>query len=92
MLPGETLGRLAERMERIQLDPGEGLDPSTGEDGRFYLVLAGMLQTSAGVLRAGDAFGGPEPVPSSIRALVPSAVVACDRVTYDHYLGPVSGR
>ena len=92
MLAGETLGRLAERMERVELDPGEPLDPFAEGEGRFYLVLAGMLQTGAGVLRAGDAFGGPEPVPSAIRALVPSAVAVCDRDTYDRYIGPVSGR
>jgi hypothetical protein len=91
MLSGETLGRLADRMERVELDPGEVLDPSAGGEGRFYLILAGILQTDAGLLRAGDAFGGPEPVPSSIRALVPSAVAACDRETYDRYIGPVSG-
>jgi hypothetical protein len=45
-LPGETLGRLGERMERRELDLGEKLDAN----GRFGVVLAGMLRGGPGLL------------------------------------------
>ena len=48
-LPGETLGRLGERMERRELDLGEKLDAT----GRFGVVLTGMLRGGPGLLRPG---------------------------------------
>ena len=59
-LPGETLGRLAARMEREELPAGSAVVREGDRGDRFYVVLAGMLavsQASRGpqsVLRPGD--------------------------------------
>lgn len=88
-VPGETLGRLAERMERIDLEPGETIGGTASEPDRFYLVLSGMLSTADGMLRAGGSLG-PGPLTAPARAVVPSAVASCDRETYDLYIAPLS--
>jgi hypothetical protein len=65
--------RLAERMERRELAPGEPLD---GE-GRFGVVLAGMLQGGGGLLRPGDSFS------ARVTAMTPATVASCERAVYD---------
>ena len=85
-VPGETLGKLAERMERMSLDPGETIEETTAP-GSFYVVLAGML-SGGGVLRPGDSFGGGHPF-GEVRAAMPSTVATCDRETYDLYIAPL---
>lgn len=85
-LPGETLGKLAERMERITLDPGETIAEASAPGG-FHVVLAGML-SAGGVLRPGDTFGGGRPF-GTARAITPSTVARCDRETYERFLAPL---
>ena len=72
-VPGETLMRLAERMERKQLAAGEGFD---GE-GRFGVVLAGMLRGEGGLLRPGQTFS------TRVTAMTPATVASCDRAVYE---------
>jgi hypothetical protein len=72
-LPGETLTRLAERMERRDLGPGEQLDAS----GCLGVVLAGMLNGPGGLLRPGDTFAG------TATAATPATVATCPRADYD---------
>jgi hypothetical protein len=72
-LPGETLARLGEQMERRELEPGESLE---AED-RFGVVLAGMVRGPAGALRPGDTFS------TSVTALMPATVASCDRTVYE---------
>ncbi len=72
-VPGETLMRLAERMERRELAPGEPLDG----DGRFGVVLAGMLRGEGGLLRPGDSFS------ARVTAVTPATVASCERAVYD---------
>ncbi len=83
-LPGQTLGRLAERMEREQLSPGERLEAHD----RFYVVLAGMLSSATGVLRPGDAVADSR----TARAITPATVASCDRPTYEELVGPLNAR
>jgi hypothetical protein len=85
-VPGETLGKLAERMQRISLEAGETISESSAPE-RFYIVVAGMLN-AGGVLRPGDHFGADRPF-GEARAMMPSTVVACDRETYDLYVAPL---
>lgn len=75
-LPGETLARLGEQMERRELGPGETVDGS----GRFGVVLAGMVRGSA-LLRPGDVFDGP------VSAVMPAVVATCDRSVYESFVG-----
>lgn len=72
-VPGETLMRLAERMERRELAAGEPLE---GE-GRFGVVLAGMLRGPSGLLRPGDSFS------TRVTAVTPATVASCDRAVYE---------
>lgn len=74
-LPGETLARLGEQMERRELAPGETVDGS----GRFGVVLAGMVRGSA-LLRPGDLFEGP------VTAVTPATVATCERAVYESFV------
>jgi hypothetical protein len=76
-LPGETLTRLAQRMERRELGPGERLEAS----GRLGVVLAGMLTGPGGMVRPGEIFDGP------VTAATPATVVSCPRADYDELVG-----
>jgi ATP-binding cassette subfamily B protein len=99
-LPGETLTRLAQRMQREEV-PAGGAVVTEGEDGdRFYVVLSGMFtvsQASLGarrVLRPGDYFGEVAlaldvPRTASVRALTPATVASCDRATFDEFIRPL---
>jgi hypothetical protein len=72
-LPGETLGRLGEQMERRGLDLGEKLDAT----GHFGVVLTGMLRGGPGLLRPGDTFEGP------VTAITLATVATCERAAYE---------
>ena len=99
-LPGETLTRLAARMEREAVPPS-GAVVQEGERGnRFYVVLQGLLtvtQEGRGerrLLRPGDTFGEVAlamdvPRTATVRALVPSVVASCDRETFDEFIRPL---
>jgi CRP-like cAMP-binding protein len=99
-LPGETLAKLAARMDREQVAPGAAVIRE-GEPGeRFYVVLSGMLavsQESMGarrLLQPGDYFGEVAlameiPRTASVRALTPAVVASCDRETFDELLRPL---
>jgi hypothetical protein len=71
-LPGETLTRLGERMERRELAPGESFDAS----GRFAVVLTGLVRGTTGLLRPGDTFE------AAATAMTPATVASCDREVY----------
>lgn len=99
-LPGQTLTKLAARMDREQIAPGAAVIRE-GEPGeRFYVVLGGMLavsQESMGarrLLQPGDYFGEVAlameiPRTASVRALTPAVVASCDRETFDEFLRPL---
>ena len=76
-LPGETLARLGEQMERRELEPGDPL----GASGRFGVVLSGMVRGQMGLLRPGDTFT------ESVTALTPATVASCDRAVYESFVG-----
>ena len=99
-LPGETLARLGERMERRQLAPGERV-VREGEGGdRFYVVLAGMLRAAQAergeraLLRPGSYFGEVSllmdlPRTATVTAVTPATVASCDRATFDELVRPL---
>jgi ATP-binding cassette, subfamily B, bacterial len=99
-LPGETLGRLAARMEREEIPAGSGVVEEGDHGDRFYVVLSGMLAVSQAtrgaqsVLRPGDYFGEVAlamnvPRTASVRALTPVTVASCDRETFDEFVRPL---
>jgi ATP-binding cassette, subfamily B, bacterial len=99
-LPGEHLSKLAGRLEREEVAPGQTV-VREGEPGeRFYVVLSGMLsvsQESVGerrMLRPGDTFGEVAlamgiPRTASVRAVTPAVVASCDQETFDELLRPI---
>lgn|SRR5579884_4302197 len=99
-LPGETLRRLAQRMERQEIGPGTVL-VREGEPGdRFYVLFSGMLSVTQqelgrrSVLRPGDYFGEVSlamdvPRTATVAAITPAVVASCDRETFDELLRPL---
>ena len=99
-LSGETLARLADRMQRENVPAGSPVVGEGDEGDRFYVVLSGMLTVSQAtrgpqsVLRPGDYFGEVAlamnmPRTASVRALTPVTVASCDRKTFDEFLRPL---
>jgi CRP-like cAMP-binding protein len=99
-LPGETLGRLARRMEREEVAPGTVLVREGDLDDRFYVLFAGVLAVSQrdlgarSLLRPGDYFGEVAaamsvPRTATVSAMTPAVVASCDRATFDELLRPL---
>ena len=99
-LPGEKLARLAERMERRVLAPGEAVLRQGEEGDRFYVLLAGVLNVrqasrgERGLLRPGDYFGEVAlvmgvPRTATVSALTPATLASCDRKTFDEFVRPL---
>jgi ATP-binding cassette, subfamily B, bacterial len=99
-LPGEQLVKLAGRMEREDVAPGETVVRQGEPPDRFYVVLSGLLNvTQEGrgerrVLRPGDTFGEVAlamriPRTASVRAVTPAVVASCDSATFDDLLRPL---
>ena len=75
-LPGESLIRLGEQMERRDLAPGQSLDGAN----RFGVVLAGMIRGEGGLLKPGDTFA------ARVTAVTPATVASCERTVYESFL------
>jgi len=99
-LPGETVAKLAKKMERQEVAPGTAV-VREGEPGdRFYVVFAGMLSVANSamgrrdILRPGDYFGEVAlamgmPRTATVTAISPAVVASCDRETFDEFLRPL---
>ena len=99
-LPGETLMKLAKRMEREEIAPGTAIVREGDPGDRFYVLFAGMLSVSnttmgrRDVLRTGDYFGEVAlamdvPRTATVTAITPVVVASCDRKTFDEFLRPL---
>jgi CRP-like cAMP-binding protein len=99
-LPGETLMKLAKRMEREEIAPGTAIVREGDPGDRFYVLFAGMLSVSntamgrRDVLRPGDYFGEVAlamdvPRTATVSAITPAIVASCDRATFDEFLRPL---
>jgi ATP-binding cassette, subfamily B, bacterial len=99
-LPGETLAKLADRMQREEVPSGTVL-LREGEPGdRFFVLLAGIAavsQSSLGqrsILRAGEYFGEVAlamgvPRTATITAMTPCVVASCDAHVFDELVKPL---
>jgi CRP-like cAMP-binding protein len=99
-LPGERLAKLAERMQREQVEAGAVI-VREGEPGEhFYVLLSGMVgisQSSLGprrLLRPGDYFGEVGaamdiPRTATVTAITPCVLARCDRDTFDEFVFPL---
>ena len=99
-LPGETLARLGERMERRDVAPGERIVTQGGAGDRFFVVLSGLLRVTQAergeraLLRPGDYFGEVALLMDvertwTVEAVTPATVASCDRATFDDLVRPV---
>jgi CRP/FNR family transcriptional regulator, cyclic AMP receptor protein len=99
-LPGETLTKLAGRMQREEIPAGRAIVTEGEEDGRFYALLSGLAavaQSSLGprrVLRPGETFGEVGavmgiPRTATVTAITPCLVASCDRETFTELLRPL---
>ena len=99
-LPGQTLARLAERMERRLLAPGEAVLRQGDAGDRFYVVISGILNVrqesrgERGVLRPGDYFGEVAlvldiPRTATVSAMMPATIASCDRATFEELVRPL---
>lgn len=99
-LPGETIGKLADRMQRDEVPAGTVV-VREGEPGdRFFVLLsgvAGVSQTALGgrsILRAGEYFGEVSlamgvPRTATVTAMTPCVVASCDAETFDELVRPL---
>ncbi len=99
-LPGETLAKLADRMEREDVGSGTVLVREGDPGDRFYVLLAGVAgvsQQSMGerrILRAGEFFGEVAlvmnvPRTATVTAMTPCVVASCDQAAFDELLRPL---
>jgi CRP-like cAMP-binding protein len=99
-LPGETLAKIAQRMDRQEVPPGRQVVREGDSGERFYVVLSGMFAVSQEeigarrLLQPGDYFGEVAlamdiPRTASVRALTPGVVASCDRKAFDELLRPL---
>ena len=99
-LPGEILGKLAERMQREDVTAGTVVVREGDPGDRFYVLLtgiAGISQQSLGgrrILRSGEYFGEVAltmnvPRTATVTAMTPCVVASCDRATFDELLRPL---
>lgn len=99
-LPGEILSKLAAKMDRHQVAPGQAVFHEGDQGDRFYVVLSGLFTVSQRelgprrVLRPGDYFGEVAlamgiPRTMEVRALAPATVASCDAATFDEFIRPL---
>lgn len=99
-LPGETLGKLADRMRRDEVAAGTVLVQEGNPGDRFFVLLSGVAtvsQSSLGerrVLKAGEFFGEVAlamrmPRTATVTALTPCVVASCDTATFDELVRPL---
>jgi CRP-like cAMP-binding protein len=99
-LPGETLGKLADRMQRDEVAAGTVLIREGRPGDRFFVLLSGIAAVSQSalgsrrVLRAGEYFGEVAlamgvPRTATITAMTPCVVASCDTATFDELVRPL---
>jgi CRP-like cAMP-binding protein len=99
-LPGETLSKLADRMQREEVVPGTVFVREGDPGDRFFVLLSGLAGVSQssfgkrGVLRAGEFFGEVALTmrvsrTATVTAMTPCVVASCDSSTFDELVRPL---
>ena len=99
-LPGELLGRLAERMQREDVPGGTRIVTEGESDARFYVLISGLAavtQADRGarsLLRPGETFGEVAAAmdvtrTATVTTLTQCTVASCDRETFDELVRPL---
>jgi len=99
-LTGDTLTKLADRMQREEVASGTVLIREGEPGDRFFVLLsglAGVSQSGLGerrVLKAGEFFGEVAltmhvPRTATVTAMTPCVVAHCDEATFDELIRPL---
>lgn len=99
-LAGETLTKLADRMQREEVPSGTVLIREGEPGDRFFVLLTGVAavsQASLGerrILKAGEFFGEVAlamnvPRTATVTAMTPCVVASCDEATFDELVRPL---
>ena len=99
-LSGETLTKLADRMQREEVSSGTVIIREGEPGDRFFVLLsglAGVTQSELGerrVLKAGEFFGEVAlamhvPRTATVIAMTPCVVAHCDEATFDELVRPL---
>jgi CRP-like cAMP-binding protein len=99
-LPGETIGKLAERMVREDVAPGTVIVREGDLTDRFYVLLSGLAAVTQegrgarAVIRPGETFGEVAPLmrmerTATVTAMTQCVVASCDREAFDELLRPL---
>ena len=99
-LPGETLAKLADRMQRDEVAAGTVLIREGRPGDRFYVLLSGVASVSQtslgerGIIRAGEFFGEVAlamgvPRTATVTAMTPCVVASCDAAAFDELVRPI---
>lgn len=99
-LSGETLTKLADRMQREDVEAGTVMIREGEPGDRFFVLLSGMAGVSQtglgqrGVLKAGEFFGEVAltmhvPRTATVTAMTPCVVASCDEATFDELIRPL---
>ena len=99
-LPGETLTKLADHMQREEVSAGTVVIREGAPGNRFYVLLsgvAGVSQSSMGdrrILRAGEFFGEVSLAmhvsrTATVTAMTPCVLASCDSATFDEFVRPL---
>ena len=99
-LPGETLVKLADCMQREEVEAGTVLVREGDPGDRFFVLLSGIASVSQsslgqrGVLRAGEYFGEVAlamgvPRTATVTAMTPCVVASCDASAFDEHIRPL---
>ncbi|HUG66003.1 MAG TPA: cyclic nucleotide-binding domain-containing protein [Gaiellaceae bacterium] len=99
-LPGETLGKLADRMEREEVAAGTVMIREGEPGDRFFVLLSGLAGVSQanlgprGTIKAGGFFGEVAltmhvPRTATVTAMTPCLVASCDEATFEDLIRPL---
>jgi CRP-like cAMP-binding protein len=99
-LTGETLSKLADRMQREEVAAGTVLIREGEPGDRFFVLLSGLADVSQtglgqrGVLKAGEFFGEVAltmhvPRTATVTAMTSCVVAHCDEATFDELIRPL---
>ncbi len=99
-LAGETLTKLADRMQREDVPSGTVIIREGDPGDRFFVLLSGVAAVSQSalgerrILKAGEFFGEVAltmhvPRTATITAMTPCVVASCDEATFDELVRPL---
>ena len=99
-LTGETLTKLADRMQREDVVPGTVMIREGEPGDRFFVLLSGVAAVSQAtlgerrILKAGEFFGEVAltmhvPRTATVMAMTPCVVASCDEATFDELVRPL---